>query len=423
MAIIDKIKVGSTTYDVSPSASGTLNTTGTTKFASSDTAQASATSWTNVNQMTTADNHATLFTKITQMAKNVRYLYNVLGTGFSTGSTVKSQIDGKAPANHSHSVSQLPTSNTQVNSSDYIPTSALIYSMNQTLTSLNDASNKLGVKIYNTKYAVGGIPTKSQFSANDTIQSIIIKMLGDYGSRPIDTSTPNTRYKSQNLGTWSSIEDVNNFLYSCCHDTGYYGATIGSYVTINDGTYNKQWIIAGFDCEHNHQASDGNTKDNGYGIGLIPKTSLGKYVWDSNNTSKGYNGSGINTSTLPTVANNLKKVLGDHLVLRNVLLSSARDSNYYASAYTWTTAYCTLMSAGQITGTFASNRNKYDDGEANYKLPLFNYETWSFDEWAWLRGLYGLNVGFDVYGLTTSGGSDYYHCYNPYGLRPLIYIR
>ena len=143
MAIIDKIKVGSTTYDVSPSASGTLNTTGTTKFASSDTAQASATSWTNVDQMTTSDNHATLFTKITQMAKNVRYLYNVLGTGFSTGSTVKGQIDGKAPANHSHSVSQLPTSSTQVNSNDYIPTSALIYSMNQTLTSLNDASTKV----------------------------------------------------------------------------------------------------------------------------------------------------------------------------------------------------------------------------------------------------------------------------------------
>ncbi len=143
MAIIDKIKVGSTTYDVSPSASGTLNTTGTTKFASSDVAQGSATGWTNVNQITTSDNHATLFTKITQMAKNVRYLYNVLGTGFSTGSTVKSQIDSKAPSSHSHSVGQLPTSSTQVNSNDYIPTSALIYSMNQTLTSLNDASIKV----------------------------------------------------------------------------------------------------------------------------------------------------------------------------------------------------------------------------------------------------------------------------------------
>lgn len=156
MDIIDKIKVGSTTYDVSPSASGTLNTTGTTKFASSDVAQGSATGWTNVAQMTTSDNHATLFTKITQMVKNVRYLYNVLGTGFSTGSTVKSQIDSKAPSSHSHSVGQLPTSSTQVNSNNYIPTSALIYSMNQTLTSLNDASFNLK----NTNFTSGNQFTK-----------------------------------------------------------------------------------------------------------------------------------------------------------------------------------------------------------------------------------------------------------------------
>lgn len=176
MAIIDKIKVGSTTYDVSPSATGTLNTTGTTKFASSDVAQGSATSWTSVDTMSTSDNHATLFTKITQMAKNVRYLYNVLGTGFSTGSTVKSQIDGKAASNHSHKVAQLPTSSSQVNSNDYIPTSALIYSMNQTLTSLNDASFKtatckvpevIGMTYINDAYVVQAIPIQYPTTNHD----------------------------------------------------------------------------------------------------------------------------------------------------------------------------------------------------------------------------------------------------------------
>ena len=250
-------------------------------------------------------------------------------------------------------------------------------------------------------------------------------MLGDIGQRPIDTSTPNTRYEVKNLGTWSSIDDVNTFLDACNYITGYYGASIGSYVTINDGIYNKEWVIAGFDMEHNARAADGSTYDNGYGICLIPKTSLGNYVWDNANTSRGYNGSTINNSTLPTVANNLKQVLGSHLIERNVLLSSARDSNYHASKYTWTTAYCTLMSAGQVTGTFASNRNKYDDGEANYKLPLFNYETWSFDVLAWLRGLYGIDSNYTyVYGISNYGGDPrYVHCNYSYGLRPLIYIR
>lgn len=182
MAIIDKIKVGSTTYDVSPSASGTLNTSGTTKFASSDVAQGSATGWTNVNQITTADNHATLFTKITQMAKNVRYLYNVLGTGFSTGSTVKSQIDSKAPSSHSHSVGQLPTSSTQVNSNDYIPTSALIYSMNQTLTSLNDASTKVKSKDINITDDSGykftaGAPISAVYTGDKNTNYAIIILL------------------------------------------------------------------------------------------------------------------------------------------------------------------------------------------------------------------------------------------------------
>ena len=254
-------------------------------------------------------------------------------------------------------------------------------------------------------------------------------MLGDMGQIHIDTSTPNTRYKSQNLGTWSSITDVEDFLYFCNHVTGYYSASIGSYVTINDGTYNKEWVIAGFDMEHNATAADGSTYDNGYGICLIPKNSLGNASWNNNNSPKGYNVSTINTSTLPTVANNLKKVLGDHLVLRNVLLSSAIDNNissYYATGYTWTTAYCTLMNMGQITGTFANNRNKYDDGEANYKLPLFNYETWSFDVNAWLRGLngvYDFGTGISIYYITTSGGSGYDLCAGKQGLRPLIYIR
>ena len=249
-------------------------------------------------------------------------------------------------------------------------------------------------------------------------------MLGDVGQN-IDTSTPNTRYEIKNLGTWSSVEDVNTFLDACNHVTGYYGATIGSYVTINDGTYNKEWVIAGFDMEHNRMASDGIVYDNGYGICLIPKNSLGNYAWSHivNGYTNTYKKSDIHQTILPDVANNLKNVLGDHLIERRVLLSSSRNASYYADSYVWTTAYCTLMSAGQITGTFASNSNKYDDGEANYKLPLFNYETWSFDELAWLRGLHNSRSNLGVYCITTSGDLAKRDCDNSGGLRPLIYIR
>lgn len=50
----------------------------TTSFASSDTDDASATSWTVVPPIAGGETHATLFGKLSQIAKNVRYLKNLL---------------------------------------------------------------------------------------------------------------------------------------------------------------------------------------------------------------------------------------------------------------------------------------------------------------------------------------------------------
>lgn len=108
MATIQKIKVKDTLYDISPSPSGTLDTT--TKdnaFASSDVAQASATTWTDVTALAATETNKSMFTKATQMMKNTRYLYNIIGTGFSTSSTIKKAIDGKAASNHSHDLSAM----------------------------------------------------------------------------------------------------------------------------------------------------------------------------------------------------------------------------------------------------------------------------------------------------------------------------
>ena len=242
---------------------------------------------------------------------------------------------------------------------------------------------------------------------------------------PTDTTPPNTRYEVKNLGTWNNYSDVDNFLKNCNHYTGYYGASIGSTITIKDGTYNKTWVIVGFDCEHNKTAADGTPYDNGYGIFMIPTDPLynsSDMIFNDN----GYVSTGVNKDLNSTTTEILmkKSILNDHLIKRHVLLSNKTEyvnGKCTNTGYAWTNAYCTLMSAGQVTGTFASNRNKYDDGEANYKLPLFNYETWSFDAWAWLRGLYG-GSGISVYGLTTSGRSDRNDCYRSGGLRPLIYI-
>ena len=251
----------------------------------------------------------------------------------------------------------------------------------------------------------------------------------ELGPKPA-TDDPNERYIT-NLGVWSSSSDVDSFFSRFNHDNGYYDGDnklkLGDYVTIQDGTYNTIWVIAGFDMEHNQTAADGTVYDNGYGICMIPQDVVTTDKWNSSNTLAGaYKSSTIHTSTLPTIVTKLKNVLGSHIVNRNVLLSSSVDSNGYSNAYTWTTAYATLMSVGQMTGEFAKYRNKYDDGEANYKLPLFNYTGYATSSDFWSRGVWGNYYSNCVaWSVTDDGRIYYYGGVNDvsFGVRPLIYLR
>ena len=391
MASVDKVKISDTTYDVSPSATGTLN-----GYTSGDSASPS--SWSSVDVVSTSDTNSSIFNKITTMVKNVRWLYTKLGSDdFSdTGSDtitgalsiLQSGLDGKSPSSHTHTTMTLPVSSNQVNSENYVPTSALLYSMVQRA---NDIANSIQV-------------------ANDII----------------NRDDPNTRYESKDLGTWSSTSDVDTFMSKYNHDSNYaYGGvklSLGNYVTIQDGKYNAVWEIAGFDMESHQTAADGTAYDNGYGICMIPKTYVTTGAWGIDNTTNGgYKSSYMHNTVLPGIVTNLNTVLGNHIVNRIVLLSSSSGSNDYSDAYTWTTADATLMSVGQMTGTFASYRNKYDDGEANYKLPLFNYENYWTSSSFWTRG-----VAYDtgVWSIS-SDGRIYNNVAGDDGnrVRPLIYLR
>ena len=401
MASVDKIKVGSTSYNISPSKDGTL-----TGFTSNDAA--SPTAWSNTSTITTSDSNATIFSKITTMIKNVRWLYNKLGTtDFSatgqstvTGalSALQTGLGNKAARNHSHATNTLPVSSQYVNSNDYVPTSALMYSMQANIDALSE-------KIANLQFQL---------------------------------DPPNERgYESTNLGTWSSASDVDTFFSRFNRSTGYKDGntklSLGNYVTIQDGIYDTVWEIAGFDMEHNQLAADGTTYDNGYGICMIPQTVLNytSATWNDSNTLAGaYKSSTMHNTHLPNIVTKLQNVLGSHIVQRNVLLSSSVDSsnNYISSAYTWTTAYATLMSLVQMTDTTLVGRNtKYDNGEANYRLPIFNFQEYKTGYSFWTRVIWGLASSDDVAYLArcinTAGGIDLSDVRNKLYVRPLIYLR
>lgn len=232
------------------------------------------------------------------------------------------------------------------------------------------------------------------------------------------------------MGTWSSISTVDTFFSKFNHSNAYKnGSTklsLGNYVTIQDGTYNAVWEIAGFDMEHNQIAADGTIYDNGYGICLIPQTHVTTASWNASMTLAGaYKSSKMHTTNLPSIVTKLQRVLGSHIVQRNVLLSSSVDSSNHSNGYTWTNSYATLMSIGQMTGTFAANNNKYDDGEAFYKLPIFNHKDFKTGSIFWSRGVWGYDGYYYYYTWRVSSDGSIGHdvASNTNGVRPLIYLR
>ena len=224
----------------------------------------------------------------------------------------------------------------------------------------------------------------------------------------------NTMYDPDHtlISTLNSIADTNNFCNQYNHNNGYNGLKLGQRIDIKYGSSTKQFYIVGFDTESSRYASDGTLYDNGYGICLIPVSGIGVYgAWNNSSSATPYIYSSIHTSILQTISSGLQSTLGSHLVNRKVLLGSSIDrslenniTGVCTNGYTWTTAYCTLMSLYQYMGCgYYYVRNdlgvsaKYDIlydiygiGEANYQLPIFSFDYYKWTAFGtkhWLRNI------------------------------------
>ena len=243
-------------------------------------------------------------------------------------------------------------------------------------------------------------------------------------------------YRGINVGTISSTSELETWLTD--HNVGlgvYTDLYLGDYITIQDGTYNANWMIAGFDTEfYKGWLVDGSSDVqwiNQPHITLIPRAPLfNAQMNPTNTTSGGYKGSAMHTSTLPTVVSNLQTVLGTHLLKRYALLSNAVDttrSNMFgtaggaSSSWEWTEVYATLPSEMQIYGSTIWSSSGYDTGEACMKLPVFNFinhvrfARWSF----WLRGVASSSDFCDA---SASGRADVWDASGSLGVRPVICI-
>ena len=72
---IDKARISNTLYEISPSPDGILDNT---KYVSND--KSNTTEYINVDPITTTETNSSIFSKITTMVRNIRYIWSRIGT-------------------------------------------------------------------------------------------------------------------------------------------------------------------------------------------------------------------------------------------------------------------------------------------------------------------------------------------------------
>ena len=211
-------------------------------------------------------------------------------------------------------------------------------------------------------------------------------------------------------------------------DKSYKDLYLGDYFTINDGTYNVEWMVAHFD----YYVRKGNNNVGSQGVLLIPKGSCGRTkMYATDTTTGGYNSSIANTTACPAIATALSTVFGSYLLSNNLILTTVTDANIpskagsnimgAATGWAWFSTQCVCPSEIQIYGSTVCSSSFYDTGEACQKLAIFNFINYihfasiSF----WLRDV----VASMYFGFAHGAGYAFYDrpSYDR-AMRPLIYI-
>ena len=258
-------------------------------------------------------------------------------------------------------------------------------------------------------------------------------------------------YRGNNLGAFSTLAAFEAFLTEHEVSSGKFtDLYLGDYFTIQDGTYNAAWVIAGFGTECNRGSSAIPNKNT---LSLIPRTTLGNASMNSTNTTgvskntdnplyattggtetakyQAYWGSDMAQITMPAVEAALNGILGSHLKSRDILCSDTINASVAsmagagltgaATGWGWHSVKAALMTEVQVYGSMIESSSYYDVGEGDQQLPLFKfvnhvaYMRASF----WLRGVASSTYFADA---NSAGYATAYDASYAYGVRPLIVV-
>ncbi len=275
----------------------------------------------------------------------------------------------------------------------------------------------------------GGVTGSATFDGSANVSITANDVLGLINVIQTVGLSHNGIYRGKNLGTISSVSELETFLTTHKVSDGLFtDLYIGDYFTLKDGTYNKEWEIAGFDT----YLYKGDTSLTKHHLALIPKTNLLTSYMNATDTTEGaYYNSYMHQTIIPQVDTNMTKVLGTHLLERranltktmtkDIAAASGRGWNGSSTAWDWYTVKSCLMSEVAVYGSTIFSSSGNDVGEDCERLPIFQFKGHSYNRaWFWLRAVASSSsfatasaTGFANYS-SASGASG--------GVRPLICV-
>ena len=236
-------------------------------------------------------------------------------------------------------------------------------------------------------------------------------------------------YRGKNLGTFSTLAEFEAFLTTHNVSSGLFtDLYLGDYFTLKDGTYNKEWEIAGFDT-YLHK---GDTEMTKHHLALIPKTNLlTSYMNATNDTTGAYYNSYMHQTVIPKVDTAMANILGSHLLERKALLSNAMTKDIASGAgagwtgassgWAWYTVKSCLLSEVAVYGSKVFSSSFYDVGEDCERLPIYQFKGHSYTrQWFWLRAV--ASSSYFASAGSYGNADDSYASNSRGGVRPLICV-
>lgn len=282
-------------------------------------------------------------------------------------------------------------------------------------------ANAAGLSYDNTN---SGLSSNNVQNAIDELNTDLAINLSGQGHNGI--------YRGKNLGTINSVSELDTFLSDHNISSGTFtDLYLGDYFTLNDGTYNAEWMIAGFNT-HINKGNANMINSNRNHLAIIPRTVLFADKMNSSSTTEGgYKSSYMHTTVMSTVTANMNNILGSHMLTRDIMITNAINTNATCNGYSawtgassgweWASTKCELMSEVEVYGSTILSSSFNDTCEACMKLPVFNFINHiQFGRSGfWFRCVANSTDFCDA---SSNGSASANGASNSMGVRPLILI-